>query len=221
MIVKLSPSQTIYLPLERLCKRSRYFHEMLQSSFPDASGRTISVCSKGDVMFCTRFLQWLVDEMLDITCIQMLGFELLYYCSYFQANAEVWEVVQNYLTLPPAYADLPPQDKVLWVREIVPFSAMRAIAEKVEDKIMRLVYIVTWFNEKAATTPEEREALECCKDYYLMSNLIGQTFPPQPTTTPKLVLAMLGDFPIAASCLKTMGSIDEMLVEQLQKQISH
>jgi len=91
----------------------------------------------------------------------------------------------------------------------------------VEDKIMRLVYIVTWFNEKAATTPEEREALECCKDYYLMSNLIGQTFPPQPTTTPKLVLAMLGDFPIAASCLKTMGSIDEMLVEQLQKQISH
>ena len=205
MIVKLSPSQTIYLPLERLCKRSRYFHEMLQSSFPDASGRTISVCSKGDVMFCTRFLQWLVDEMLDITCIQMLGFELLYYCSYFQANAEVWEVVQNYLTLPPAYADLPPQDKALWVREIVPFSAMRAIAEKVGDKIMRMIFVLAWLNEESAKTAEEKRALEGCDDFYRIRNLISEIFPSHPVSEQGYSLFMLrihlNKFPLASNAI--------------------
>ena len=212
--MKVGSGRPVYLYTDLLCARSGYFRTSLLPGTKQAR----DIPWTGSAMKCEAFLFWLGQEKPESCFNSSCAMQFLACCAYFQVTEEYWELVQREVTLPAAYSQTTEEMKTVWVREKLPFTVMKKIVERVPSKLQRLVFMFAWFNEKTATTPSDKQALQTCADFYQMHDLAIAMFPPLPklgfgpmrVVSPQQVLALFSPFPLAANCLETVWLLEQL-----------
>ena len=132
----------------------------------------------GNTTNCELFLYWLGLDTPDSSFNSNCALQFLSCCAYFQVSEDYWNLVQTQVAIPAAYSQITEEMKTVWVRQTVPFSVMKRIVERVPSEVERLLFMFAWFNEKTATTPSDKRALETCEDFFLIRDLAIAFFQP-------------------------------------------
>ena len=162
----------MYLYFDRLCAHSGYFQTALQGGFSESTDKAIHIPWEGNAMNCKTFLFWLGREEPDSCFFSSCPLQFLTCCAYFQVSENYWNLVQTQVAIPAAYSQTTEEMKTVLVRQTVPFAVMKKIVERVPSKLERLVFMFAWFNEKTATTPSDKQALQTCEDLFLMRDWV-------------------------------------------------
>ena len=179
--VKVGSGRPLFIYSDRLCAHSGYFRTALQGGFSESAEKCIDIPWAGNTTNCELFLQWLGLETPESSFNSSCAIQFLNCCAYFQVSEDCWDLVQKQLEIPASYNQATEELKTVWIRQTVPFAVMKTVVERVPSKVERVVFILAWFNEKAATTPSDKRALETCEDFFLMRDLITASFlPSQP-----------------------------------------
>lgn len=239
--VKVGSGRPLFIYSDRLCARSGYFRSALQGGFSESADKCIDIPWAGNTTNCELFLHWLGLEMPESSFNSSCALQFLNCCAYFQVSEDYWDLVQKQLAIPASYNQATEEMKTVWIRQTVPFAVMKTVVERVPSKVERLVFMLAWFNEKAATTPSDKRALETCEDFFLMRDLITASFlPSQPqyqqpmsafggkhgATAPaayfggqsphQSVLERFAPFPTAANSIDTVWLLQQLSIGAFQ-----
>lgn len=219
--VSVASEWPVYLSVDLLCARSKYFSTALQGGFCEGKKRAVNVPWQGNPQNCVLFLTWLGsmnNSGKDFTSDCMLLF--LRCCAYFQVTEEYWVLVLQGIRIPNTFDNLTPTTREIWNRQVLPFQILEKLVVKVLNKLERLKFILAWFNEKTATSPSEKQDLETCGDFFLMRKLATTTltfsqriptfgvsgapiYHDGSSVTVASLIATLTQFPLAANCLES------------------
>jgi len=153
-------------------------------------------------MNCETFLFWLGQESPETYFNSNCALQFLTHCAYFQVSEDCWSLVQRQVAVPAVYSQTTEEMKTVLVRQTVPFSVMKKIVERVPSKVERLVFMFAWFNEKTATTPSDKQALQTCEDLFLMRDWAWS------------LSTLLASFPGAVNFLGTLSLIHLIGLEE-------
>lgn len=176
--VKVASSLPLHLYSDRLCARSGYFRAALQGGFAESEERSLEIPWTGSIANCELFLCWLALESPESCFNSSCALQFLACCAYFQVSEDYWHLVDTQVVLPASYNQSTEELKTVWVRQTVPFSVMKRIVQQVGNKLERLGFMFAWFNEKTATSPSDKRALETCEDFFQMRDLAAAVFLP-------------------------------------------
>lgn len=216
VIVTVTNERPLYLYEELLCSRSRYFQASLQGDFAESATKAVTVSWEENAKACVLFLTLLgsVNAPEEHLFNQKCVFRFIRCCAYFQVTEEFWTLIMNMVS-PVAYQSLSKEQQAVWVRQIIPFAIMRDIVLKLPAKMERIICILEWFNEKNASSNEEKRNLQTCDDYFLMQELISSFIatpqkpkPPAALDVLNVLFDALKPYPIGSKCLDPLQLIN-------------